>query len=156
MKFVQYFSKHPKQKKTILFLASFCVLVSFVGYMSLLLYLLIQKNIHDFLFSFFIPLGTILLVEVIRHFYSRPRPFETGYFELLIDHSKGKSFPSKHATSAMIIALSIYQVNSLLGSLMIINALMVGLTRIFTGIHHVSDVLGGYLLALLLSLFYLL
>lgn len=156
MKYVQYFNNHPTQKKILLFLSWFCVLLSFVGYVSILGYLVYSKQYTDLFKTFIIPLSTIIIVEVIRHFYSRPRPFETGSFKPLIDHEPGRSFPSKHATSAMIITLSIYRVFPILGLIFIFNTLIVGLTRIFSGIHHLSDVCGGFILAFLMSLFYVL
>lgn len=156
MKYVEYFREHPLLKKILLFLASFCVLWTMLVYGLLISYLFIQKIWVLFFKTLLIPLSTIILVEVIRHFVPRARPFEVHHFTPLIEHSTGKSFPSKHATSAMIIALSLYQISPLFSFIMIINALIVGLTRILSGIHFPSDVLGGYLLAILMSLFYLL
>lgn len=155
MKYVQYFNKHPTQKQILLFLSWFCVLLSFVGYVGILGYLIYTKQFINLVKTIVIPLSTIIGVELIRHIYSRPRPFETGNFVPLIDHEPGRSFPSKHATSAMIIALSIYRIIPIVGTMFIVNALLVGLTRIFSGIHHKSDVLCGFILSFIMSLFYL-
>ena len=147
MNLSHYFSNHPKQKEIVLFLSKFCVLLTIVSYLGTLGYLFILKDWIDFIPTFCSPLLAFVLVEVIRHFYSRPRPFETMQFTPLIDHETGKSFPSKHATSALVIALALYPLFPIFGILMIFNALLVGMTRILSGIHYPSDVLGGYVLA---------
>ncbi len=140
-------------KKMIILLSSISVLLSFISYVLLLIYLLLNK--HPLLLkTILIPLSTIMIVEVFRHFYHKQRPFEKYNYEPLIEHSTGKSFPSKHASSACIIALSIYQMNPTLGIIMILNAIVVGLTRIMSGIHYPIDVCGGYLLGFILHLFY--
>lgn len=148
MNLFHYFSNHPTQKKIVLFLSQFCVLITIVSYLGTLGYLFILKDWIDFIPTFVSPLLAFVLVEIIRHFYSRPRPFETLNFTPLIEHETGKSFPSKHATSAMVIALALIPLFPIFGILMIFNALIVGLTRILSGIHYPSDVLGGFLLAL--------
>lgn len=156
MKNIDMIRNNPILKKSILFLSSFCVVLSFVGYVGLLLYLVISKQYINLFKTILIPLSTIIIVEVIRHIWPRTRPFASYGYEPLISHDPQKSFPSKHSTSALIIALSIYRVFPLLGILYVVNALIVGLTRIFSGIHYPSDVCGGYILSLLMNLLYLL
>jgi len=155
MKNIDIIRNHKGIKSIVLFLSSFCVLLSFVGYIGLLVYLLIQKEYMELIKTILIPLSTITIVEIIRHLYNRPRPFEKYRYLPLIDHRPGRSFPSKHATSSMIIALSIYHVLPSLGMVFLFNALLVGITRILSGIHYPSDVCGGYILGYLMYLFYL-
>ena len=149
MNLSQYFINHPIQKKIVLFLSKFCVYLTIVSYLGTLAYLFVLKDWFDFIPTFFSPLLAFIMVEIIRHFYSRKRPFEVIEFEPLIEHETGKSFPSKHATSALVIALALSLLFPSFGVVMIINALLVGLTRILSGIHYPSDVVGGYLLAIL-------
>lgn len=147
MNLSQYYINHPTQKKIVLFLSKFCVYLTIVSYLGTLAYLFMLQDIIDFVPTFLCPLSSFIIVEIIRHFYSRQRPFEVMNFEPLIKHETGKSFPSKHATSALVIALALFTLFPTFGIIMIINALIVGLTRILSGIHYPSDVLGGYLLA---------
>lgn len=149
MNFEYYFAEHPTQKKVILFLSQFCVWLTIVSYLATLAYLFIIRDWIDFIPTFFGPLSAFIMVEIIRHFYSRPRPFEVLKFQPLIDHETGKSFPSKHATSALVIALSLCPLFPIFGAIMIINAVIVGLTRILSGIHYPSDVIGGFILAII-------
>ena len=149
MNLSQYFINHPTQKKIVLFLSKFCVYLTIIAYLGTQTYLFILKDWIDVIPTFFSPLLAFILVEIIRHFYSRKRPFEDMNFEPLINHETGKSFPSKHATSAMVIALALCPLFPIFGIIMILNAFIVGLTRILSGIHYPSDVLSGYILALI-------
>jgi len=89
-----------------------------------------------------------ILTEVIRFFYYRPRPFELLGITSLIPES-GASFPSGHAAFLFALALVLFYFNRRWGIWFFILAFLNGLARIFTGVHWLSDILGGFLIALL-------
>ena len=89
-----------------------------------------------------------ILTEVIRFFYYRPRPFEFLKISSLIPES-GASFPSGHAAFLFALALVLFYFNRRWGIWFFILAFLNGLARIFTGVHWLSDILGGFLIALL-------
>lgn len=98
-------------------------------------------------------LGAGLLNKIMKETFKRPRPDLT---HLVVE--KSWSFPSGHAMASMILFGSliylIYQtIQNLwikigLISLASIMILMIGISRIYLGVHYPSDILGGYLLAL--------
>ena len=89
-----------------------------------------------------------LLVKIL---VGRARPV----VEDPISHSPGYSFPSGHAFNAAVVAtVLVFLLWPLLGAtgrrvataLAVVGALVVGLDRMFLGVHFPSDVLAGYVL----------
>ena len=134
--------------KGMTFLGSILFLVS-AGVGSLLL-------LRHSIFRFLIPLNQIfgtVLYTCIKYIIQRPRP--TG-FRLIAE--RGFSFPSGHSLSSMVfygflIFLVQYKIKNptqkhilsvLLGGII----LMIGMSRIYLGVHYTSDVLAGFSLGL--------
>lgn len=105
-------------------------------------------------------LGIVILNNVIiKNIIGRNRPSGIN-----IITEVGKSFPSGHSAVSMVvygylIYLTYNYVNNkkikyLLISILSILILVVGLTRIYLGVHYTSDVLGGYLLGIVYLLLF--
>lgn len=95
-------------------------------------------------------LTTNLILKLI---VSRERPFDK-YPSLtsLVKKPKDYSFPSGHATASF--AASLVYLKALpkkFGVPSVIIAAMVGFSRMYLGVHYLTDVLGGFLVALLSS-----
>lgn len=97
------------------------------------------------------PMIAFLLVTIIRKIFNRPRPAMTMKIEPLIDHKKGESFPSRHTVSAFSIALALYPINTVLGYIALIMALIVASTRILCGLHYISDVLAAIMISCIIA-----
>jgi len=89
-----------------------------------------------------------LITEIIRFFYYRARPFLALQIQPLIEHGPSGSFPSGNAVAFFALALAIFYFNRKWGWRSLILALLIGVARIFVGIHWPSDILAGALIGL--------
>jgi len=97
--------------------------------------------------SRFIVKGAILL------FYNRPRPFvalaDTHSLLPMNISENFQSFPSDHAIFFFALATGVYFYNKKLGIILFICAILIGLARIFVGVHWPSDIISGAVLGIL-------
>jgi undecaprenyl-diphosphatase len=102
-------------------------------------------------FNAFVAAGWAWVINnLIGLIYFRPRPFVNHEVLKLIQKSAlEKSFPSDHVAISFAIAFAIYFYNKKLGIIFLILALIVGLGRIFVGVHYPLDILGGIIVGLL-------
>ena len=100
-------------------------------------------------FAFSAILSRGLITEIIRFFYSRPRPFAVFNLSPLINQNPTGSFPSGHMTFYFVLALTVFLLNKKWAWSFIGGVILMGLARIFVGVHWPSDILGGILIALL-------
>lgn len=85
-----------------------------------------------------------IITEMIRLFWVRPRPFVENYVKLLVPYLETASFPSGHAAFFFSIAGIIYFCNKNLGVLFFISAFLISITRVFCGIHWLTDIIAGF------------
>ncbi len=98
---------------------------------------------------------TTILNQMVKYIIQRPRPEH-----LRLIKQGGYSFPSGHAMiSIALYGFLIYVTNKkvknkyikiLLNILLISLIMLIGLSRIYVGVHYPSDVLAGYLFALVI------
>ncbi len=92
-----------------------------------------------------------ILTEIIRHFYAHPRPFAALGFTPLIQES-GNSFPSGHMTGLFAFAVVVYLLNRKWGWWFFALSFLVGIARIYVGVHWPYDILGGIVIGILSGL----
>lgn len=110
-----------------------------------------KKNIELLIFSLVSAVvSRFFITELIRFFYSRPRPFEAlgGVIQFipvnwLISHSSGGSFPSGHAALAFAVAMSVYFYYPKTSILFFLAAFSISVGRVAAGLHWPSDIVGG-------------
>jgi hypothetical protein len=91
--------------------------------------------------------GTLLRSRL--HF---PRPYEQpGFTPLVAKESRGHSMPSRHALSAAVLAAVWLYFYPAAGCVMVGIALLICCLRVLTGVHHVRDVVCGFVLGFVLG-----
>lgn len=119
---------------------------------AVLVMILLYTVLHhrsELVFFVIVTIGAGLLNRVLKNFFQRARPDLHRLIEV-----GGYSFPSGHAMSAMAvygaIAFLLWRhISSRIGrSLLIIFSafviLMIGISRVYLGVHYPSDIIGGY------------
>lgn len=91
-----------------------------------------------------------LISQLIGLVYFRARPYVThSVVNQLVAAYSEKSFPSDHATLAFALSFAIMKIDKKIGILFFIFAFLIGIGRIFGGVHYPLDIFGGLLVAIL-------
>ena len=87
-------------------------------------------------------------VQPLSHAIARMRPYAAHpeHAHLLIARSADYSFPSDHAVGAFALAFGIWLYDRTLGSVLLILAATLSLSRVVVGTHYPGDVLAGALI----------
>ncbi|NQU77693.1 phosphatase PAP2 family protein [Candidatus Falkowbacteria bacterium] len=87
------------------------------------------------------------LAIVIGQFISRPRPFLIDKVNLLISPPlTTMSFPSLHTTIAFAFSCTLFLFNKKIGAYYLVAAILIGLSRVYVGVHYPLDILFGALI----------
>jgi len=118
-----------------------------------LIYWSIDKKVGERLgITVFISLG---LNSVLKLIFMRPRPFmvDDTIVNLRPETSGGYSMPSGHAQSASTVFFGAYQFlrKNFILIMAIIITILVSLSRMYLGVHYLTDVLVGSLLGILIT-----
>ncbi|MEK7634360.1 MAG: phosphatase PAP2 family protein [Patescibacteria group bacterium] len=134
-------------------------LAGYFGYFLLLIAVILilkEKKWQDKIyFASFTALSLILargiIAEIIKFFVSRPRPFSTLNIQPLAQYNgydSGMSFPSGHASLFFALAFAIFYFDKKWGIRFLIAALIMGIARIFIGVHWPLDIIVGALIGI--------
>lgn len=92
----------------------------------------------------------VLVKTFILIFYTRERPYvvlENANLLIPVRISENlHSFPSGHAIFFFAMAAAVYFFNKKLGIFFFVSAAVMGLARVFVGVHWPSDIIGGAIL----------
>ena len=90
----------------------------------------------------------------LKDLIARPRPFHVSDAIVpLIAHPSSFSFPSGHTSGSLTAAFALYKtMPKKVGIPAVILASLIGLSRIYVGVHYPTDVLGGLLVAVVSSI----
>ncbi|WP_259618807.1 undecaprenyl-diphosphatase [Paenibacillus doosanensis] len=89
---------------------------------------------------------------IISPIVDHPRPFVDHEVHQLVSHDADPSFPSDHATFAFALAFPIWFLKRRTGGLLLILACLIGIARVYVGVHYPADIAGGLVLGLLISM----
>ena len=97
-------------------------------------------------------LGVIVGNLILKHIFSRPRPFQVDTTkELIIKAPKDYSFPSGHTLSSVISVCVLMHTSTALGSAALVLCLMILFSRMYLFVHYPSDIVGGITLGIIIS-----
>ncbi|HET8595096.1 MAG TPA: phosphatase PAP2 family protein [Intrasporangium sp.] len=85
-------------------------------------------------------------IEVAAHVWADPRPFVVDGRAPLLPHAADNGFPSDHTTFAAAIAAALLPWRRRLATGLLLLAAAVGAARVAAHVHHVPDVVGGFLI----------
>lgn len=91
------------------------------------------------------------VVELIRFFWSRPRPFVENNVNLLIEAADKPSFPSGHAAFFFALSFVVYQYNKKAGLFFFLASCLIAISRVFVGIHWPTDIIGGAIIGIIVG-----
>jgi len=129
----------------------------YLAYLLILIFfiLLLREKIWQrraYYFSF-VTLSVLLsrgiLTEFIHYIIYRPRPFAVLEITSLINHNDTAAFPSGHAAVFFALAFATWYFNRRWGIRFLIAAILMGVARIFVGVHWPLDILGGVIVGFL-------
>jgi undecaprenyl-diphosphatase len=90
--------------------------------------------------------------QVLERTLDRPRPFVALGFTPLVPHVADASFPSDHTMAGVaLVSPLLWSTSPRTGALLLIWALVVGVSRVAVGLHYASDVFASALLGLVLG-----
>lgn len=134
-------------------LITFLCDVKFVIILCLVLFVVIKNKGYPITLSLNV-LGVAGLNQIVKYVFARERPIGISLIE-----ETGYSFPSGHAMTSMafygyVIYLLYKNIQNkwikwVSITVVALVILLIGSSRIYLGVHYASDVLGGYILALI-------
>ena len=89
-----------------------------------------------------------IFTEGIRFFFSVDRPFVQLGFKPLINHASTSGFPSGHMAFFVPLSMVMLAIDKRSGKWFAILTLLVGISRVFLGVHWISDILGGIIVGI--------
>jgi undecaprenyl-diphosphatase len=74
------------------------------------------------------------------------------HFTPLVKHVSDNGFPSDHATFTALIASVVYVFNRKLGLFLFVISILVSISRVYLGLHHLLDIFVGIILAIVTTI----
>lgn len=141
--------KHPKLLKAARVLNMGITLLMIAAYTALLAFLFIMKD-QRFVKVFLVPAVSFIFVSALREIIHAKRPYEVlGITPLIPKNRKGGSFPSRHAYSLYVVAMSFFYVCSPVGIAMFALGIIMAYLRVIGGMHFPRDVIAGVIMGVL-------
>lgn len=98
-------------------------------------------------------LGTTALVcnVALKPMVGRIRPYDLLGFSILVPPLADFSFPSGHTSSSFAAATAIYAMNRRWGTVAYVFAVLMGISRLYLGVHFPTDVLAGAVIGFVMA-----
>lgn len=114
-----------------------------------------KRRARQFCLSLIFILGLTIIVNLFFNlFYFRPRPYLVYSAVKKLTHFSGvlkSSFPSSHTSLVFALSFAILLTDKKLGWFFLVLAFLIGLGRIFIGVHWPSDILASIFITFIFS-----
>lgn len=91
---------------------------------------------------------SLVLAKVGNKLYTDPRPFVVGHFTPYFSHAADNGFPSDHTLLASFLAFTTWYFSRKASAALFVIAILIGLSRVIAGVHHLLDIVGSIVFAL--------
>jgi undecaprenyl-diphosphatase len=109
------------------------------------------KKKEAFVFGLIALPAIYVAAKVGSWLYVDPRPFVVGHFIPLVPHAADNGFPSDHTLLVSAIASIIFPFDRKTSAAVWVIAILVGLSRVYVGIHHPIDIVGSIVISIAAS-----
>ncbi len=138
-----------------LFFLGFVFVLSFILKIFNFFNSLIRKKILESAkFSLFYILLTGFITQILKFIFGRARPNYTNFqesfnFDFLTTDSHLHSFPSGHSSTIFCVAIVLGVLFPKIKYFFYVSALFISISRLLVGAHFFTDILGGFVVALI-------
>jgi undecaprenyl-diphosphatase len=96
----------------------------------------------------------VVMAAAVSHLHADTRPFVSdGSTRLLVQHAADNGFPSDHAAFSFAIGGALVWWRKTLGLVVLLFATVMGIARVYVGVHWPSDIVAGAAIGVACGLF---
>lgn len=135
----------------ITFIADLLIYVLFLG---LLVLWLIDNRIkrEQVLHAISAVVVALLIAYLIKDFFPTKRPYVyEGIVPITLTIPHDSSFPSSHTAAAFALAMSIYLHERKIGIVFLLEATLVGISRVVADVHYPIDIVAGAVIGMFVA-----
>ncbi len=126
--------------------------LTFVFWGLLILYFVYKKEKFIVLLMIIAIVISSIVASALKTAIARERPYQVLDVRQLVKEDDNRSFPSNHAQLSFVLATIVFSFYRKPGLILFLLSLIIGLGRIYVGVHYPSDVLGGAVIGILLAI----
>jgi undecaprenyl-diphosphatase len=144
-------NQFARKWKTLDGFAIFCArILPYLMVVFLFFYSVYISNVYLFIFAILSGLFARFIVnELVHLFYKEIRPARLEGTKVLIPVPQNYSFPSGHSSFFFGVSCFLIFYNTYLAIIFILLSFLIGIARVFCGVHWFRDILGGFVAGLL-------